>query len=72
MILQLCICTLVIDVVNVPCQHIVTHITKISHSSWGNFMHVLSVIGEQAKRARRYQGCTNSRWCGIIIYQRVR
>ena len=25
------------------------------------------VIGERAKRARHYQGCTNSRWCGIYI-----
>ena len=26
------------------------------------------VIGERAKRARHYQGCTNSSWCGIYIY----
>ena len=24
--------------------------------------------GERAKRARHYQGCTNSSWCGIYIY----
>ena len=26
------------------------------------------IIGERAKRARHYQGCTNSSWCGIYIY----
>ena len=26
------------------------------------------LIGEQAKRVRHYQGCTNSSWCGIYIY----
>ena len=26
------------------------------------------LIGERAKRARHYQGCTNSRWCGIYIH----
>ena len=26
------------------------------------------VIGERAKRARHYQGCTNSSLCGIYIY----
>ena len=26
------------------------------------------LIGERAKRARHYQGCTNSSWCGIYIY----
>ena len=26
------------------------------------------VIGERAKRARHYQGCTNSSWCGIYMY----
>ena len=25
-------------------------------------------IGERAKRARHYQWCTNSSWCGIYIY----
>ena len=29
---------------------------------------ILRVIGERAKRARHYQGCTNSSWCGIYIY----
>ena len=29
---------------------------------------VVSFIGERAKRARHYQGCTNSSWCGIYIY----
>ena len=28
----------------------------------------LGIIGERAKRARLYQGCTNSSWCGIYIY----
>ena len=28
----------------------------------------MCVIGERAKRARHYQGCTNSSWCGIYIY----
>ena len=23
---------------------------------------------ERAKRARHYQGCTNSSWCGVYIY----
>ena len=27
-----------------------------------------NIIGERAKRARHYQGCTNSSWCGIYIY----
>ena len=27
-----------------------------------------AIIGERAKRARHYQGCTNSSWCGIYIY----
>ena len=27
-----------------------------------------SLIGERAKRARHYQGCTNSSWCGTYIY----
>ena len=26
------------------------------------------LIGERAKRARHYQGCTNSSWCGTYIY----
>ena len=26
------------------------------------------VVGERAKRASHYQGCTNSCWCGIYIY----
>ena len=26
------------------------------------------IIGERAKRARHYQGCTNSSWCGTYIY----
>ena len=26
------------------------------------------LIGERAKGARHYQGCTNSSWCGIYIY----
>ena len=25
-------------------------------------------IGERAKRATHYQGCTNSSWCGMYIY----
>ena len=29
------------------------------------------VIGERAKRARHYEGCTNSSWCGIYIYMYV-
>ena len=28
--------------------------------------HIL--IGERAKRARHYQVCTNSSWCGIYVY----
>ena len=28
----------------------------------------LTLVGERAKRARHYQGCTNSSWCGIYIY----
>ena len=27
----------------------------------------IKLIGERAKRARHYQGCTNSSWCGICI-----
>ena len=26
------------------------------------------LIGERAKRATHYQGCTNSSWCGTYIY----
>ena len=26
------------------------------------------ITGERVKRARQYQGCTNSSWCGIYIY----
>ena len=29
---------------------------------------IVAVIGERAKRARHYQGCTNWSWCGIYIY----
>ena len=29
---------------------------------------LLQIIGKRAKRARHYQGCTNSSWCGIYIY----
>ena len=28
----------------------------------------MQLIGERAKRARHYQGCTNLSWCGIYIY----
>ena len=28
----------------------------------------ISDIGERAKRARHYQGCTNSSWCSICVY----
>ena len=28
----------------------------------------IAIIDERAKRARHYQGCTNSSWCGIYIY----
>ena len=30
--------------------------------------HALAIVGERAKRARHYQGCTNSSWCGIYMY----
>ena len=33
----------------------------------GNKKCGLSLFGERAKRARHYQGCTNSSWCGIYI-----
>ena len=41
------------------------HISSYRYSTWkcGIF-----IIGERAKRARHYQGCTNSSWCGIYIY----
>ena len=29
---------------------------------------VMVVIGERAKQARHYVGCTNSSWRGICIY----
>ena len=33
------------------------------------FMENLSkIIGKRAKRARHYQGCTNSSWCSICVY----
>ena len=28
---------------------------------------LMYVIGERAKRARHYEGCTNSSWCGMYI-----
>ena len=28
----------------------------------------VELVGERAKRARHYQGCTNSSWCGICVY----
>ena len=28
---------------------------------------LITLIGERAKQARHYQGCTNSSWCGIYI-----
>ena len=28
----------------------------------------IHLIGERAKRARHYQGCPNSNWCGIYMY----
>ena len=27
-----------------------------------------ATVGERAKRARHYHGCTNSSWCGTCIY----
>ena len=32
----------------------------------------IKLIGERAKRARHYQGCTNSSWCIIYICMEVR
>ena len=32
-------------------------------------MKQLHVIGERAKRARHYQGCTSSSLCGIYMYR---
>ena len=39
------------------------------HSTAGDEVEgsILVVIGERAKRARHYQGCTNSSWCDIYI-----
>ena len=34
-----------------------------THSNCGQ-----DLIGERAKRARYYQGCTNSSLCGIYVY----
>ena len=31
-------------------------------------VYIYIFIGERAKRARHYQGCTNSSWYGIYIY----
>ena len=31
-------------------------------------LYISFFIGERAKRARHYQGCTNSSWCGTYIY----
>ena len=33
-----------------------------------NLVVLIAIIGERAKRARHYQGCTNSSLCGIYIY----
>ena len=32
------------------------------------YIFVVMIIGERAKRARHYQGCTNLSWCGICVY----
>ena len=32
---------------------------------------MVGVVGERAKRARHYQGCTNSSWCSKCIYTYV-
>ena len=37
-------------------------------SQQSNFSPGDIVFGERAKRARHYQGCTNSSWCGTYIY----
>ena len=29
------------------------------------------IIGERAKRARHYQGCTNLSWCGIYVWRYI-
>ena len=29
---------------------------------------LIAIVGERAKRARHYQGCTNSSLCSIYIY----
>ena len=36
------------------------------HKNISSFNH--RVVGERMKRARHYQGCANSSWCGIYIY----
>ena len=33
-------------------------------------MHIVQIIGERTKRARHYQGCTNSSWCGTVYVWR--
>ena len=39
------------------------------HYSRAVFIGILVlIVGERAKQARHYQGCTNSSWCGICIY----
>ena len=32
------------------------------------YAYALDIVGERAKRARHYQGCINSSWCGIYVY----
>ena len=42
----------------------------VRFTSW-NLVHCtmyVLLIGERAKRARHYQGCTNLSWCGTYIY----
>ena len=38
------------------------------HSASANIHTLGEIFRERAKRARHYQGCTNSSWCGTYIY----
>ena len=43
-------------------------IEHISSYRYSTQLGGIFIIGERAKRARHYQGRTNSSWCGICVY----
>ena len=51
-------------------KHKTAQLQYVQHGSimQKKYIMQLEIIGERAKRARHYQGCTNSSWCGTYIY----